>query len=417
MNIKLQLGEVQSLFDKRIPIEQISSHLQPIAKQVNLIIAEHQVGAGYLQWSLPGSDWTAFSQGTEAQKSAVAQAYKVRKAQMQATLNGSPLQGIIFSVPSDDFIFFRQNGENWDIALTAWGYKYVDKPSGGELDTYITKQNLQKVNICFTWTGQTFPRFSFKLAGHLRSTSDDGFMHIDGPLPVGSTYNIETTTGRAFTLMVEKGKENYIFDLTQYFQAEITVTHDNAPVAGATCEVNFNGSSTTLTTDADGRSQIQLPLLNDLLGEVAASQPPCVVTCNEETQQQIPAGKDDHLGFHFNTVTEMPPTPEPGPEPEPKPEPKPEPDPKPEPEPVPEPEPQFVHIQLKDYAGEPLTEMPFYLTTKKQGRIALITDDKGQCKVFKEWFTPKEKMKIDFVVTAEYQQTHDIHEHTKNKKK
>ena len=104
MNIKLQLGEVRLLIDKRFPIEQISNQLQPIAKQANLIFAEHQLGAGYLQWALPGTNWTAFSSGSDQQKAVIAQVYKERKTQMQKSLEGSFLKDIIFSVPSEDFI-------------------------------------------------------------------------------------------------------------------------------------------------------------------------------------------------------------------------------------------------------------------------------------------------------------------------
>lgn len=492
MNIKLQLGEIRLLIDKRFPIEQISNQLHPIAKQANLIFAEHQVGVGYLQWALPGTNWTAFSNGNEEQKAFIAQLYKERKTQIQNSLEGSLLKDIIFSVPSEDFIFFRQNGEQWDIALTAWGYKYPDKPASGELDTWISKQELQKVNIAFAWAGKTLPTFSFKLSGHTRITSPDGFMHVDGPLPVGSSYSIETLMGQGYTLVVEKGKSDYIFDLTQYCQVEIAVFQDNNPLPNYVCDVSSGSYHETITTDAAGRSQMRLPLLNDSFGQIVIPQPPCVVVCGTDSQQQIPTKNDDVLTFLFNFRT---PIPEP---------------------PVIDPpatsdkhvhvkvevfrndepvsgqkgkilyngdshaittnekgeayfdivvrdivseqlsrnqsvcevicgdehqskklesettnlvfhfelppkddaskESEYLYIQLKDYAGMPLIDMPFYLTTKKEGRVQLQTDHEGKCKVSKEWFTPKEKMKIDFTVSAEYQETHDIHD-LKNKRK
>ncbi len=492
MNIKLQLGEVRLLIDKRFPIEQISNQLQPIAKQANLIFADHQVGAGYLQWSLPGGNWTAFSSGSNQQKAVIAQVYKERKTQMQTSLEGSFLKDIIFSVPSEDFIFFRQDAEQFDIALTAWGYKYPDKPASGELDTWISKQDLQKVNIAFAWDGQTLSSFSFKLSGHTRITSSDGFMHVDGLLPVGSSYSIETLMGQGYTLVVEKGKSDYIFDLTQYCQVEITVYQDSKPLPNYVCEVSFGSIHETLTTDMDGRSQVHLPLVNDSLGQIVIPQPPCMVICGTDSQQQIPTKNDEVLYFQFNlnTPTTEPPvidspltsdkhirvkvevyrSDQPVPEQTStilydgdshvvttdekgeanfdvilrnvKPEqlskiqtlcevtcgeerqsqkiesdttnlvfhfdlpPKDE---------TPK-EPEFLFVQLKDYAGVPLIDMPFYLTTKKKGRIQLQTDQDGKCKVPKEWFTPKEKMKIDFTVSVEYQETHDIHD-VKNKRK
>lgn len=492
MNIKLQLGEVRLLIDKRFPIEQISNQLQSIAPKANLIFAEHQVGAGYLQWALPGSDWTAFPNGSDSQKDIVAQVYKERKAQMQSFLQGSFLKDIVFSVPSEDFIFFRQNGDGWDIALTAWGYKYPNKPASGELDTWISKHDLQEVNIAFVWAGQTLPELSFKLSGYTRTTSLDGFMHVDGPLPVGKSYPIETLTGQSFTLLVEKGRSDYIFDLTQYCQAEIIVCQDNTALSDYACEVDFGGSHTTLTTDASGRTLVQLPLKNDSLGQIAIPQPPCIVTCGAENQQQVPSRNGDVLSFVFNFKKEVPEPPivdwfeapdkhvhvkvevfrgdEPvadqsaellfdgnshilktnekgeaffdivlkdvalqGTE---------------ETRPVcevicadehqskhveadttglvfrfdlpakivPPKEPEYVYVQLKDYAGEPLIDMPFNLTTKNKGCISLKTNHEGRCKLPKEWFTHKEKMKIDFTVSKEYQETHDIHRSKKQKK-
>ena len=482
MNIKFQVGEICPLIDKQIPVNKLVGILQPLAKQANLIFVEQQVGAGYLQWSLSGSDWVAFTKGTEQQKSDVAEVYKMRRIQMQNAMQGSPLKDVVFSVPSEDFIFFRPNGENWEIALVAWGYKYPDKPVCKELDTWITKTEKQIVNIAFSWAGQTLPEFNFIFSGNKRTTSSDGFFHVDQPLSVGNLYSVETLVGHRFTLFVEKGKADYIFDLTQHFQAEVVALQDNVPLPNCFCELSFNGNVERLVTDASGRANIKLPLLSDLLGQLSDPQPPCIATCNKETQQKVPFKDGDVLSFVFSFATETPPVPEDKevqvkvevfrgdkpvegqaseilfagnlhivnadskgeaffklvlkadeqgqvstpqsvceviceqmrqtktivsdtdhlvfrfnlPE-------------------EPTKEPEYVYVQLKDYSGEPLVDMPFNLTTKEKGCVKLQTDGEGMCQIPKDWFTPKEKMKIDFVVSSEYQQTHDIH-YNKNKK-
>ena len=411
MNVKLKLGEVILLIDKKYPIDLISNQLQPIAKQAGLLFAEHQVGAGYIQWSLPGSDWIAFPAGTEEQKSAVAQIYKNRKNLMQDSLQGSILKETIFSLPSEDFIFFRPNGANWDIALTAWGYKYPNKVPSTELDTWIKKQNLQAVNVGFVWNEQTLPDFTFKLAGHTRVTSTDGLFHIDGSLPVGNSYPIETMAGHGFILVVEKGKFNYVFDLTEYFQTDITVYKDEEPMQNSSCILMFNGQKQEITTDETGHAHLQIAMVNDLFGQALNPQPACIVTCNNESQQQTPSKENNTLNFVFNIKTETPPSPPPhiikeSVKPEIKPSTS-------EPKQKPKPEPEYVYIQLKDYGGFPLVDIPFFLTTKKKKRVELKTDNEGCCKVPKEWFTPKEKIKIDFIVSSEYQQTHDLHDKKK----
>ena len=498
MNIKLRLGEVRLLIDKRIPLEQICVQLQPLAKQANLIFAEIQPGSGYLQWSLPGSDWISFSKADNVQKASVARDYKARKNQLQSLLKGSSLVDVVFSVPSEDFIYFRQGGEGWDIALTAWGCKYPEIPATKDLDTYITKQDLQTVNIGFAWAGEKLPELNFKLCGYLRVTSTDGFMHVDRPLSVGSSYSIETLMGHCFTLQVEQGKEDYVFDLTKFFEVDIEICQDGVPHPNKICELNFNGNVHTLTTDQSGHSQIRIPLVNDPNGQIADFQPPCVITCNGETQQKAPSIEGDVLHFTFSFKTEE----EKGPDIEQKPldppiSPLPEKkilvkievfrgespvngqdlkvlfgdktqmvntdekgvasldivlkktedgailEPQPSCEVIcgeehqtkipkesddclyyrfdlpkvetPPQEPEFVYIELKDYAGDPLVDMPFKLKTKKKGSVSLQTDHDGRCKLPKDWFTPNEKMKIDFTVTSEYQQTHDIHYNGKKK--
>lgn len=481
MNVKLKLGDVCLLLDNRISIKQISCKLQPIAKQANLLFADPQVGAGYLQWTLSGTGWIAFPNGTDDQRSVVAQLYKERKSLMQNSLQGSVLKDLVFTVPSDDFIFFRQDGDKWEIALTAWGYKYPDRPASSELDTWISKHELQKVNIAFLWAGQKQPNFGFKLSGHIRSTSSDGCMHVDGLLPVGKVYTIETLVGRSFELIVEKGKSDYIFDLTQYFQVDVSIYQDQLPLSGYNCEVEFGGEVKHLLTDSSGHTSVKLPFVGDHSGQISASQPLCIATCGDETQQKTPSNNGEIISFIFNlqsTIQQPPPPtinkslrvkvevysdgkPLSGKESEvfcygiskvlttndngevffdvptnetatdvlsgDKPICEVLCDGKRQTKAIDEDttdlvfvfdlspvheeikEIEFVQIQLKDYSGAPLIDMPFYITTKKKGRIQLQTDKEGNCKLPKEWFTPKEKIQVDFIVSEEYQTTHDIH--------
>lgn len=422
MNIKLRLGEVIRLIDNRLPIEQVSKQLTPIAEQAGIYFAELQTGTGYLQWFIPGSDWTSFADADEAQKSVVALTYHDRKETMQRALHNSPLKDVVFRVPSEKSIFFRQKGDNVEIAVTAWGFKFPNKPDVGELDTYILKHNLQKVSIAFEWDKQYLSNFCFKLVGQPRQTSADGWFCVDGPLPVGKTFPVQAEDGKAFSILVEKGKDEYVFDLTQYFNVDIAVYQDGVAAAQRNCHVCFNGHDYDLSTDGSGRAAQQIPLAPTIEGLVAFPQPLCDVKCDSQNQQQTPLSPDSTLSFVFNFETEKP---EPTPEPEVKEKPmegrelgrvkeEPEPEPEVKEKPEEEPEPEYVYIQLKDYGGEPLPDLPFTLTTKKQGTKSLITDSRGMCKVLKEWFSPKEKMKVNFVIDTEYQLNHDLHDN-KNK--
>ena len=207
MNVKLLINQVLPLIDRRISTAQVYKQLLPLAEQARLFFAEPQTGVDYLQWSLPGTDWTSFPEGDESQKSIVAQVYKDRRATMTAALEGSPLKDIVLTVPSEEYIYFRPAGTDWEIALTAWGFRYPDRPATGELDTHIHRSAMQLVDIGFEWDSQRLPDYHFLLQGQPRLTSTDGLFHVDGPLPVGKSYKIELLDGRTFTLTVEQGRE------------------------------------------------------------------------------------------------------------------------------------------------------------------------------------------------------------------
>ena len=167
MNVKLRITEVVQLIDKRLHIEQVSRQLQPIASQAGIMLVEPQAGAGYYQWSLPGDGWTAFPKGSESEQSAVAIILKERKTSFTSALKGSPLVDAVFTMPSADFVYFRPSGTSYEVALTAWGMKFPDRPATHELDTYISKSSLQVVSIGFEWAGTLLPHFSFLLLTHL----------------------------------------------------------------------------------------------------------------------------------------------------------------------------------------------------------------------------------------------------------
>lgn len=404
MNIKLHLGEVVPLLDKHISEKQVHQLLNPLAIQANLLFPEVKSGSGYLQWDLPGNDWISFSDGNDNQKSSVAQAYQQRKSILCSALKGSPFEMAIFTIPAEKFIYFRPQGDGWEIAVAAWGYKYPNKPSSGELDIYITKTVLQDVEIGFQWANELLPCFMFKLDGFSRCTQENGWFKMDGKLPVNNRYHIESHTGKVFDLIVEEGRTQYLYDLTQYVQVEITTKQDEQALKNCTCVVDFNGKQ-NVTTDSLGHASLRIPMLCDATGEMMQPQPDCCVTCMAETQKVCPVNDNEVLNFTFSfktnpePATPIPPTPFAQPMVR-----------ESEQEVPPKQEPELVYIRLQDYGGFPLPDMDFTLITKKKGKVLLKTNSEGVCIVPKEWFMHNEKMKIEFVVSPEYQEKHDLHD-------
>lgn len=396
MNIKLRINGVVRLVDNRISMEQVHKQLVPLSLQAKLDFPLPQVGAGYLQWSLPGNDWVSFAKADEEQKALVAVEYADRLRSMHALLGASPLKEAILTVPSEEFIYFREAAAGYEISLVAWGYKYPNLPPCKELNTWVRRVAKQAVSIGFSWADNLLPRCGFRLEGLKHETADDGLFRVDGLLPVGKKYAVKSRSGCSFTLTVEQGNEKYVFDLTRYVQVDITVTEDDRPLPDCVCDVRFKDELHSVKTDASGGASLRLPLACNQHGELLQAQPACRVSCRSEEQEQTPAEGDVctfHFAFHSEPVSPVPPVPPPLP--------------------LVPPEPKFVVIKLLDYGGQPMPDMEFVLTTRKKGAVSLKTDAEGVCQIPQEWLTNREKFKITMEVTPEYQAAHDLHDRKK----
>lgn len=399
---QVPIAKVVLLIDRTYSLLQLSNELSSFGKQAKVLFVEQQTGSGYFQWTLPGEGWKSFGDLDEETKRTVAVVYKQRIDMLRNALEGSPLCDAVLTVPSgNEFVFFRQNEGDWEIALTAWGYQFVNTPSAGEISAWVEQKEYQEVSIGFQWEGELQPNVSFLLQETQRVTSDDGFYHVDNPVEVGESFVLKVFDRFQFTVVVEKGKSEYIFDITQHLTVDVEVTKDGTPLAGQQCDISFNGTEYQLKTDESGRASVEMPLARNVDGSVLDPQPECVATCDLEVQQKTPAAFTGTLTFAFDFRL---------------PEDEVEEDTdsvfsdgESEQESEPQSEPKYVKIRLLDYGGYPLPDLPFKLTTKKKGEQELKTDEKGYCQVPQEWFSPKEKMQIKFVVSPEYQETHDLH--------
>lgn len=409
MNIKLRINEVINLLPQ-IAAEQLHKTLSPIAQTVGVMLPPVKIGHGYYLWTLDGDNWESFTKLDTTQKAIIAELYQDKIDALNKHLAGSPLRDKVITIPSEDFIFMRPNGSSYDIALTGWGYKYPNKAPIVSLDTWVKHLDKETVRIGFKWEDDLLPHFPFILVGENRRTQENGWFLCDGKLPVGNTYKISTLNETCFNLVVEKDKQDYVYDLTKRGTISIKVLHDGNPVENAACNIAFRNKTANVITDSTGTANLEIVLEPGADGGATEPQPTCTVSYNEKTQGKA-ANPNDVTSFVFESFTEPVVIQEPPAEPEPPivPEPPIEPQPPVEPEPPIEPVKETVRITLLDYEGFPLIDMPFTIKTKKKGKVQLTTDNKGRCEIPKEWLTPKEKINVDFDVTPEYQKTHDIH--------
>lgn len=403
MNIKLRINGVITLLPKNISPEQLHKSLAPLAQSAELELPPIRIGHGYYLWTIDGEEWKKFSDLSKEEKSVWAELFKERKGRLKTLFAGSPMYESIMTIPSEEFIYVRNHGNKREIALTAWGYKYPNKAPIIDLDTWMDFTEKEQVNIGFLWGDEIIPRVPFTLATEHRMTNEKGWFVCDGKLPVGNTYRVTTLPNKSFDLVVEKGKQDYIFDLTEKALVCIRIICDGAPVANAECEVMFGQTSQHITTGIDGEAHTDFILEHDEYASPLSPQPLCYAKYNDESQQDTPSA-DRPLLFVFEHTTNIAETEQKTENLEPE-------------TPIPSPseekeqtlEKRTVRLTLLDYGGNPLQSIPFTIKTKKQGTITLETDDEGHCEIPQEWFTDKEKIRIAFDVTPEYQQTHDIH--------
>ncbi len=402
MNVKLPVDQVKLLIDKNVFNSRFCKQIATLGAQADLLFPEPQIGAGYLQWHLSGEGWRTFAACGEDEKSVVAREYRRRRDAMKAVLKNSPIMDSILTIPTNEYIYFKENDGRTEIALAAWGYRFHNTAGTGELISYTTVETVQSVRIGFMWDKQLLSFLNFSLNNQPRQTFEDGLFYAED-VPVGKTYPIELSSGDVFSLTVEQNRADYIYDITRYFTACVRITRDGSAGNGKKCSIAFNGNVYDLVTDANGEALMRLPFVNDLSGSVADEQPECIAECDSECLKKRPAADEDQLLFEFGSVEDVPAEPKPelavGSKPAPAPE-----------------EPQFVYIRLKDYDGFPLADIDFVLTTKTKGQVSLKTNYEGECVVLREWFSDKEKINVSFTVTPEYQKTHDIHR-TKSQKR
>ena len=202
---KVPIAKLTLLIDKTYSLLQLSNQLGSYGKQAKILFVEQQTGAGFFQWTLPGDDWKPFSEFDDTTKPVLAKLYEERRAMISTALNGFPLLDAVLSVPSEnEFVYFRQHDGDWEIALTAWGYKFVNVPMGNEIGTWIEQKEYQTVDVGFNWNGTILPNMPFLLDEMPRTTSSDGFFHVSDPLEVGRSFALKASDGMEFPLVVQQ---------------------------------------------------------------------------------------------------------------------------------------------------------------------------------------------------------------------
>ena len=311
INEKHKLGALLPKISKQRSFDFYCSSVNPMAQKYGVTFVEMLTGAGYYQWRMNGDDWIKFSDASDNVKPFVAQQYEDKKYKIKAELGNAFFKDDIFIVPDESFIFYcEKENSDYEFAIAAWGFKYPNRATGGELDYWVQKIPMQDVNIAFEWNGKKFPNIDFWFNNLPKKTEKDGWFHLGGKVPVGTKYNVVTPEKSSEVLVVEQEKADYIYDLTQYFEVEISALLDGNPLEGQVCELFYNQNTENLSTDSNGKVSLRLPLVCDNEAQLKPQQPFVKVLCREDSQEQTPTIKDEKLLFNFEFISPKPPEPE-----------------------------------------------------------------------------------------------------------
>lgn len=153
-------------------------------------------------------------------------------------------------------------------------YHVIDQMSGREFDFEVvvgkqiyefdvTKEiKYQLVNISFVANHAVLPHRAFTLqpqeGGSMSVATDvEGRYLVGTKVPVGTQYSVtDDQTGKAFTLLVEEGKDLYTFDVTQEPEKQVRIRIldvDGVIVPSLKVDVKMaTGEVVTAETDAEG---------------------------------------------------------------------------------------------------------------------------------------------------------------------
>ncbi len=261
MKIRLHCYDVVNVLPCNVSYDQLALVLKNLCKTYDIHFCQRQVGCGVLQWILPEGAWMPLSAASGPLQTSVRQYYEECCQQIvSANKANASLVEAALSVPSDDYIFFcQQGGGLFAIALTAWGYRFP-RPGGGNPPRGKGQPIIdrQEVRLCFVYDGQRLLNHSFKINNLQRRTSEKGIFEA-GTHGVGTVFPIEMDDGTTFTLTVEKGKDLYEFDLTKYFFIQVNVNKGWKPLQGTSCAIAYNGRKIAIITDGNGQAEARLP--------------------------------------------------------------------------------------------------------------------------------------------------------------
>ena len=214
----------------QVNYDQIYNQLLARLTPRQMIFAKWRAGfGGIIQWDLPsGLQWRRLSEADSYDYSAVMSLLENVSSEAKQSLGTNrKMIDAVYSVPSLDYIYYSHdtNGE-YKLMLTGWGYRFPNNPAVDPL-TYTPRQK-QQVEILFRADDApvgSLPVQLIRHSGHVGLNADENGILDLGTQDIDARFDFNIPSyGRSFSITVEKGRQQYVVDLSIHQPALPTVS-------------------------------------------------------------------------------------------------------------------------------------------------------------------------------------------------
>ncbi len=218
MKIQVAYNEVTPLVKQ--DFTKLYDALKRTLSDDEMIFATHRAGfGGIVQWDLPdGLQWVSVTRANSFERNEAMRLLEEKRRSGAAKLGTrTDLIEAVYSVPSADFLYYARDAQgNMKVMLAGWAYRYPRTPAVNPLSWH--PEDEQNVQLSFFDKGQAVAtaielRYATTFTKQLNPDTQ-GKIDLGTHRP-GTQFAFSVPEyGRDFSFKVEKGRENYIFDLT-----------------------------------------------------------------------------------------------------------------------------------------------------------------------------------------------------------
>ena len=302
MKIKeVALNEIHWTIDQWNRGDQANDRLSEKLGPLSRYFAKGNVGAETFTWSFDAPlKWTPLNKASEPEAVMARQRWEELKNEVKAKLADTPdLAEHILEIPNEDYIHCRTDETGaTDILITGWGFRNFKKAGPHIWGHQKEADKSHPVDISFILEGEKQPsRPFFIVAPKTRNeftTDAEGNFRIGNKMEPGVTINVvDGPTQKTFQIVVDETQTEYVFDVTQWVNVNVSATHDGQPVSGSQAKLNYRGKDYDVPLQ-QGQGDVQLALAE---GEI------CTVRFAGEEQAKELSPEGDT--FIFDTFTPM----------------------------------------------------------------------------------------------------------------